>query len=286
MRSLRSRLFAATLAALALTLALTIAIGAVLTRRQVDRTQASNVARRADDLALQRRQSVSYRTEDVLSAGVRIMIQSRAKFASIVPDVNRSSDGTTTYLGERQLYSYRTLPHLGLLLMRPASLQSAAWRPFLSDLLFAALAGAIFAAVVSFVLARSIVRPLRRVADATHAIAAGEEHEPLPTTGSSELAALADGVQPDGRGPRRFARGRAGIPALGQPRAEDAADRDPGLRGRARRRRVRARRGRTHDRRRGGPARAARPRPARPGAHEPRRVLRAQRAGRPRRRRA
>ena len=61
MKSLRSRLFAATLGALALTLALTIGIGAELTRRQVDRTQASSVARRADDLALQRRQSVSYK---------------------------------------------------------------------------------------------------------------------------------------------------------------------------------------------------------------------------------
>ena len=37
MKSLRARLFAATLAALAITLGLTLAIGAVLTRRQVDR---------------------------------------------------------------------------------------------------------------------------------------------------------------------------------------------------------------------------------------------------------
>ena len=60
MTSLRARLFAATLAALALTLALTIAIGAVLTRRQVDRSQASAVARQADDLAAHGAQQVSY----------------------------------------------------------------------------------------------------------------------------------------------------------------------------------------------------------------------------------
>jgi len=58
-RSLRARLFAATLAALALTLALTIAIGAVLTRRQVDRNQSAQLARRADDFATQRRRDVS-----------------------------------------------------------------------------------------------------------------------------------------------------------------------------------------------------------------------------------
>ena len=49
MKSLRARLFAATLAALAITLALTIAIGAMLTRRQVDRSQAATLARLADD---------------------------------------------------------------------------------------------------------------------------------------------------------------------------------------------------------------------------------------------
>ncbi|HEX4526939.1 MAG TPA: HAMP domain-containing sensor histidine kinase [Gaiellaceae bacterium] len=191
MTSLRARLFAATLAALALTLALTIAIGAVLTRRQVDRSQASNVARRADDLALQRRQNVNYKTQDTLSGGVRIMIQPRATFAALVPDVNRSSDGETTYLGTRELYSYRTLPNRGLIFLRPASLRAAAWRPFLVDLLFAALAGVAFAAIVSFFVARSIVRPIRRVAEATRALAADERHEPLPTDGPSELAALA-----------------------------------------------------------------------------------------------
>ena len=141
MKSLRARLFATTLAALALTLALTIAIGAVLTRRQVDRSQAANVASRADDLALQRRQNVNYKTQNKLSGGVRIIIEPRANFAALVPDVNRSSDGETTYLGTRQLYSYRTLPNLGLIFMRPASLRAAAWRPFLVDLLLAALVG-------------------------------------------------------------------------------------------------------------------------------------------------
>jgi two-component system sensor histidine kinase BaeS len=192
MKSLRARLFAATLAALAVTLALTIAIGAVLTRKQVDTAQAAALAQRADDLALQRRQSVSYKTGDEQSGAVLIMIQLRKRFAQLVPDVNRSSNGETRYQGKRELYSYRTLPHLGLLLLRPASVKSAAWRPFLGDLLIAALAGVGLAALLSFVLARSIVRPLRRVADATRALAADERHEPLAREGTTELAALAD----------------------------------------------------------------------------------------------
>ena len=194
MTSLRARIFAATLAALALTLALTIAIGAVLTRRQVDRSQVSAVSRQADDLAAQRREQVSYVRDPghVTAGGVRIIVEPRANFALFVPHVNRSSDGQTTYQGRRQLYSYRTIPHLGLLLLRPTSVRSAAWRPFLVDLLFAALAGAAFAATLSFLLARSIVRPIRRVAEASRALAADERHEPLPSEGSSELASLAE----------------------------------------------------------------------------------------------
>ena len=191
MNSLRARLFASTLAALALTLALTIAISAFLTRRQVDRSQAANIARRADDLAQQRRQDVNYKRQNIVVGGVRQMIEPRRSFRTLVPDVNKSSDGEFTYQGQKQLYSYRTLPHLGLLLLRPASLQSAAWRPFLGDLLLAALAGVLLAAVLSFVVARSISRPIRRVAAATRALAADESHDPLPTSGTTELASLA-----------------------------------------------------------------------------------------------
>ncbi len=189
--SLRTRLFVAMLAALALTLALTIGIGAALTRRQVDRTQATQLAHSADTFAQQRRQSVNYKTEDQVSGQARIIIERRPFFTGLVPNINHSSDGTTLYDGERELYSYRTLPSFGLLMIRPASSRAAAWRPFLGDLLLAALAGVVFAALVSFFIARSIVRPLRRVVDATRALAAGERHEPLPTNGTRELSDLA-----------------------------------------------------------------------------------------------
>jgi two-component system sensor histidine kinase BaeS len=191
MNSLRARLFAVTLAALALTLALTIAIGAVLTRRQVDRSQAANLARRADDLAQQRLQHVNYVRVREVSGRVLILVQPRRVFTSLVPDVKKSSDGETTYQRTRQLYSYRTIPHLGLLLLRPTSSRSTAWRPFLVDLLLAALAGVVLAAVLSLVVARSIARPIRRVAAATRALAADESHDPLPTGGTTELASLA-----------------------------------------------------------------------------------------------
>ena len=192
MKSLRARLFTATLAALALTIALTLAIGAVLTRRQVDRSQGANLARRADDLAQQRREHVNYIRDRRVSGSVLILYQPRTVFASLVPDVNKDSDGETTYEGKRQLYSYRTIPSLGLMLLRPASVRSTAWRPFLVDLLLAALAGVAFAAVVSLLVARSITQPIRRVAAATRALAAGQRQDPLPTGGTTELSSLAE----------------------------------------------------------------------------------------------
>jgi two-component system sensor histidine kinase BaeS len=192
MKSLRARLFAATLAALAITLALTVIIGGILTRRQVDRTQASTIGRLADDRANDRRQHVSYRRGKQTLGTITVMVQQRSSFAAIVPNVNRPSDGETHYNGREQLYSYRLIPRLGLLVLQPASVKSAAWRPFLADLLLAALAGAAIAAALSFFLARSIVRPLQRVAAATRALAADERHEPLEPEGTTELAALAE----------------------------------------------------------------------------------------------
>jgi two-component system sensor histidine kinase BaeS len=189
-RTLRGRLFGVTLASLALSLTLTVAIGATLTRRQVDRVQATALAARADDLAAQRRRNVSYANQDRESGNVRVIVATRPSLARYVPDVNRDSNGRTTYEGRRELYSYRTLPHRGLLLLRPQS--SGAWRPFLGDLLLAALAGVGLAAVLSLLVARSIVRPIRRIGDATRALAADESHEPLPREGTEELASLAD----------------------------------------------------------------------------------------------
>jgi two-component system sensor histidine kinase BaeS len=191
LKTLRGRLFAATLAALALTLMLTIAIGALLTRQQVGQAQVTALARQAANVAQSRRQSVSYANSNTLDGGIRTIVDTRPNLAPYVPDVDRSSNGTTTYDGKRYLYSYRTIPARGLLLLRPASAKSAAWHPFLGDLLLAALAGAILAAALSFVVARSIVRPVRRVAAASHALAAGETPSPLPEEGATELVSLA-----------------------------------------------------------------------------------------------
>jgi two-component system sensor histidine kinase BaeS len=192
LKSLRGRLFAATLAALALTLTLTIAIGALLTRQQVDHAQVTSLARQADSDAEARRRAVNYdNTVKPSPGGVITIVNERATFAAYVPDVTHPSNGETTYNGKSYIYAYRLIPARGLLWLRPASARSAAWHPFLKDLILAALAGAALAAGLSFAVARSIVRPVRRVSDAAHALALGNTPTPLPEVGSRELASLA-----------------------------------------------------------------------------------------------
>ena len=187
--TLRGRLFVAILSAVALTLILTVAVATVLTKNQVNRVQASSLARQADSTAAARRASPDYRLSTLESGGVTTIVALRPGLAPYVPDVGRSSDGTTRYQGKSYLYSYRTIPARGLLLLRPTS--AAAWHPFLGDLLLAALAGAGLAAALSFAVARSIIRPVRRVAVASRALAAGETPTPLPEEGGPELVSLA-----------------------------------------------------------------------------------------------
>jgi two-component system sensor histidine kinase BaeS len=190
-KTLRGRLLAATLAALALTLVLTIAIGAVLIRQQVDRAQVSVLAGQADGLAETRRHSISYDNSNHFSGGVRTIVNLRSQFAKLVPDTARGSNGETEYHGKRYLYSYRPIPHRGLLLLRPAGDETSAWHSLVKDLLLAALAGTAFAALLSLFVARSIVRPVRRVAEASHSLALGETPTPVPEEGARELASLA-----------------------------------------------------------------------------------------------
>ena len=69
----------------------------------------------------------------------------------------------------------------------------SAWRPHLTGLIFAALATAALAALVAFLLARAISRPVRRVVEATRGLARATGQPPLvPVEGPRELALLAE----------------------------------------------------------------------------------------------
>ena len=276
----------ALLAALALTLLLTIAIGAILTRQQVDRSQASALARQADSAAAARRASqptIGSRTS-CRAASRRSSVSGRAS-----PSTCRTSAGRAT--APRPTTGRRISTRTGRSRRAGCSCCGRRARGRRPGIRFSATCCS----------PRSPARRSRRCSrswsrarscgrcggwpTASHALAAGETPKPLPEEGARELASLAQAFNEMAEQLASVTRERAELPALGQPRAEDAAHRDPRLRRGPRRGSVHAGGGVADDPRRVAPARAARARPARSRADEPARVLGLARAREPRGRR-
>ena len=230
----RARLFAATLAALALTLALTVAIGAVLTRRHGRPNQASDArAPRRRPRAREEAQHRQLRRRRTTRLGQSARDRRAARRA------RRVRAGRRTRSSNGRLTSRRALP-----LLLPAAAARGLAAPPAGERCAPRMAtvpprpaarrrssGAGLAAAISF-----LARPVDRAADPARrrreprARGRASRPTPLPDEGTTELASLAAGVQRDGGAARRLARDRAELPALGQPRAEDAADRDPRVR--------------------------------------------------------
>jgi len=102
-------------------------------------------------------------------------------------------DGAIETDGTRYLYAARLVNGKGYMLLRPASSTNSAWRPHITGLILAALATAALAALIAFLLARAIARPVRRVAEATRGLASATTQPPLvPVEGARELALLAE----------------------------------------------------------------------------------------------
>ena len=167
------------------------------------------------------------------------------------------------------------------MLLRPKTLSFADWQPFLLALLIAGAIAAGLAAIGSFLTARAIARPVRRVAEASRSLAEGVSPDPVPVEGSAELALLATSfnemaeqlqkareaernfllsVSHELKTPLTAIRGYAEALEDGAVPPEEAA---ATIREEARQ------------------ARASRARPARPRAHEPARVRRRRRADQP-----
>jgi len=102
-------------------------------------------------------------------------------------------DGAIETDGTRYLYAARLVNGKGFMLLRPASSTNSAWRPHITGLVLAALATAALAALIAFLLARAIARPVRRVAEATRGLASSTtEPRLVPVEGARELALLAE----------------------------------------------------------------------------------------------
>jgi signal transduction histidine kinase len=202
-KSLRTRLLVAIAAAVLVSVGLSLLTGALLVRRSVERDAAKALARQADVLAAQVHAAPPRERSNLgtflATQQERLAILSRNQAALLLPREGRRAlrsgrpvDGTVRVRGTSFFYSARPTGRRALVLLRPRTLAAADWRPFGVSFLFAGLVGAALAAIGAFVLARAISRPIRRVADASRSLAAGEQPAALPVSGSRELSSLAE----------------------------------------------------------------------------------------------
>jgi two-component system OmpR family sensor kinase len=203
--SLRSRLFAAIALVALLSLALALLLGALVTRRAVERNSLRDVSAQFDLLVERERDAIlPFARLDSLQEFldpqneriVRVPLDGSSEL--LPPDraaqLRRGArlDGAIETDGTRYLYAARLVNGKGFMLLRPASSTSSAWRPHIEGLILAALATAALAALIAFLLARAIARPVRRVAEATRGLANTGTPPLVPVEGARELALLAE----------------------------------------------------------------------------------------------
>jgi two-component system OmpR family sensor kinase len=204
--TLRARLFAAIALVALLSLSLALALGAFVTRRAVERNTLRDVSAQFDLLVERERESILpfsrlRSLQEFLDRQDERVVRVPLDGSSPLLPPDRAArlrrgaalDGAIETDGTRYLYAARLVNGKGFMLLRPASSTNSAWRPHIEGLILAALATAALAALIAFLLARAIARPVRRVAEATRGLASSTTEPPLvPVEGARELALLAE----------------------------------------------------------------------------------------------
>ncbi|HEY7694329.1 MAG TPA: HAMP domain-containing sensor histidine kinase [Gaiellaceae bacterium] len=199
LNSLRARLFAAIGLIVALSVAVTLVLGVVLTRRAVQDATLKDLAHQAALIVGEERNALSPLTHlpqlrpylarqherYLLDAGV-LSSGARSKLAA-----GRPVTGSVTVGGTAYYYAAEPVGRRAFILLRPKSSTTPRWTPFVEAIVIAALVGGVLAAAAAFFLARRIVRPVARVAAASRSLAAGRHPEPVPVEGAAELETLA-----------------------------------------------------------------------------------------------
>jgi two-component system, OmpR family, sensor kinase len=202
--TLRRQLVAGSLVVVVLCAGLTVGVAGALARRTADRGVLADVAQQADLIAARERSALlplghlaSLRTflarQDERAVVAPLGRPSAYLSARAVLDLRdaRRADGTVIADGRAWFFAARPVGGSALVLLRPRVVGAAVWRPYLEGLLVAAAVAGALAACCAVLLARRVARPLRRLADATQRVAAGDLVA-VSGEGAAEVAALAD----------------------------------------------------------------------------------------------
>jgi two-component system sensor histidine kinase BaeS len=198
-RSLRARLFAAIGVIVALSVAVTLGLGLVLTRRAVEDVTLKDLSHQAALIVGEERNALSPLTHlpqlrpYLERQHERYLLDPKvlSEEAQADLDAGRLTTGTRTIDGISYYYAAEPVGNRAFILLRPKSLTNTRWTPFVESIVIAALVGGLLAAAAAWFLARRIVRPVSRVADAARELAGGRRPEPVPLEGAAELATLA-----------------------------------------------------------------------------------------------
>jgi len=192
-RSLRARLLLTIGTAVLVATVLTVVVAGVLVRGKVQDQALTNLERQADTAAAIA--AVPAGQTRVVRAGPRAPL--RALRQNGVAGARRLAAPTGLPSGDASgerdglLYAARTTASGGrIVVVRPSGLSAGDWRPFVVSLVLAGLGGAVVATLFALVLARRLTRPVRRLSEATRAVASGRSDVSVPVEGEDELAEL------------------------------------------------------------------------------------------------
>src|SRR5205085_5355064 len=196
LRSLRTRLFAAVAAIVVISVGVTFLVGLALTRRAVERANLDDLSHQADLLADRERTQLlplahlATLQPFLAKQQEQVRVVDLSRSSPVLSDARRASlnkglpvKGHMAVGGKSFLFAAQNVDGKGFVLMRPAKLRSAEVSPFLKGLLIASLVGAVLAAACSFLLARAISEPVRRVAEAARRLAGVRAPEPAAVGG-------------------------------------------------------------------------------------------------------
>jgi signal transduction histidine kinase len=199
LRSLRARLFAAIGVIVVLSVAITLVLGLVLTRRAVEDATLKDLAHQTALIVGEERNALSPLThlpqlrpylerqhERYLLDPSVLSDQAQAQLAA-----GRIATGSVTVDGTAYHYAAEAVGKRAFILLRPKSLDGTRWTPFVEAIVIAAVVGGLLAAAAAWFLARRIVRRVTRVADAARELAGGRQPERIPQEGAAELATMA-----------------------------------------------------------------------------------------------
>jgi two-component system, OmpR family, sensor kinase len=202
MNSLRTRLFGAIALTVAICVALTVTIGLVLTHRAVDRGALRDLSHQADLIAGAQTNELSPLTHlpDLLPYLHKQQETYQLSTAGLPDDAvakllhgkQHRANGRVDLGGTETFFAARLVKGKPFVLLRPVNATADRSTPYVYSLLVSALVGGVLAAGAAFLLARRIVRPIRRVAAASRRLARGEHPDPVPVEGGTELRTLAE----------------------------------------------------------------------------------------------